>query len=314
MIWGAAQLVNDHRVNNEVLYVYQTDTPPIIDGFIEGESWEDMPEISFNKYLEGTDLETMDGWSDIKMSFRTMWDTSYFYLYVNVIDDTINTASASPYENDGIELIIDPWDGKHTGINLSQLIDWVWEYGGNLYGGFSYAVFSWAKNNTGYSFEAAIPFEDMQLTLKDTTVFGFEIQVNDNDQGQRDNVLKWWSESYDSWFNPFVLGTVQLVGETPFHTSVETQSHIVRDFILNQNYPNPFNPTTEISYSHDRSTNVKLVVFDLMGREIQTLVDQVQFPGVHKVIFDGSGLSNGVYFYKLETDRNVMVKKMILVK
>jgi hypothetical protein len=57
-----------------------------------------------------------------------------------------------------------------------------------------------------------------------------------------------------------------------------------------------------------------LIVFDVTGREIQALIDQVQFPGDHKIIFDGSGLSNGVYFYKLETDQNVMVKKMVLVK
>ncbi len=315
MIWGAAQLVSDHKVNNEVLYVYQTDTPPIIDGLIEGESWEDMPEIPFNKYLEGTDLETMDGWSDIKMSFRTMWDTSYFYLYVNVIDDTINTASAHPYENDGIEVIVDPWNLKHnSAIITSQLINWTWDCNGHWSGSTSHAIVSLAINDTGYSFESAIPFEDMQLTLKDTTVFGFELQVTDSDTGKRDNGLKWWSESQDSWFNPLVLGTIQLVGEIPFHTSAKTKSHITQDFILNQNYPNPFNPATEISYSLSKTGDVKVIVYDVEGREVVTLVNEIQSPGNHKVIFHGSGLTSGIYFYKLETDQNVMVKKMTLVK
>ncbi len=97
-------------------------------------------------------------------------------------------------------------------------------------------------------------------------------------------------------------------------TKINIKTFTPDQFVLLQNYPNPFNPTTEISYSLDKTANVKLIVFDVTGREIQALIDQVQFPGDHKIIFDGSGLSNGVYFYKLETDQNVMVKKMVLVK
>lgn len=83
---------------------------------------------------------------------------------------------------------------------------------------------------------------------------------------------------------------------------------------LHQNSPNPFNPTTEISYSLDRSANVKLVVFNVTGREIETLVNEMQSSGDHKTVFDGTGLPSGVYFYKLETDRYVAIQKMVLVQ
>jgi len=89
---------------------------------------------------------------------------------------------------------------------------------------------------------------------------------------------------------------------------------IPKKMTLFQNYPNPFNPITEISYSLDKPADVKLIVLDIMGREIMTLVNGIQSSGEHKVIFNGSDLPSGVYFYKLEAARQVLIKKMMLVK
>lgn len=86
------------------------------------------------------------------------------------------------------------------------------------------------------------------------------------------------------------------------------------NFSLSQNYPNPFNPTTNIKFSIIKSTMVKLVVFDISGREVETLVNENMSPGSYNVDWNASKLSSGVYFYKLVTNELTDTKKMILNK
>lgn len=91
----------------------------------------------------------------------------------------------------------------------------------------------------------------------------------------------------------------------------------IRDFKLEQNHPNPFNPTTTIKYELFSASYVTLKIYDLIGREITTLIDGFQNEGNYSVDFDASRFSNltsGIYFYKLETEKYSDVKKMILSK
>ncbi|GBD86102.1 hypothetical protein BMS3Abin03_00011 [bacterium BMS3Abin03] len=83
---------------------------------------------------------------------------------------------------------------------------------------------------------------------------------------------------------------------------------------LLQNYPNPFNPTTIISYGIPVKSNVVLKVFDLLGNEVATLVNEEKPAGTYEVEWNASGLSSGVYFYRLVTDNFIEIKKMILVR
>ncbi|MFA5834676.1 MAG: T9SS type A sorting domain-containing protein [Bacteroidota bacterium] len=85
-------------------------------------------------------------------------------------------------------------------------------------------------------------------------------------------------------------------------------------FVLEQNFPNPFNPSTTISYSLPSSANVKLVVFDLLGREIATLVNEEQSAGWKEVEWNATNVSSGIYFYKLTAGSFIGVKKMLVVK
>ncbi len=98
-------------------------------------------------------------------------------------------------------------------------------------------------------------------------------------------------------------------------------SEIPEKFSLSQNYPNPFNPTTTIEYSipnvgmlNATSSNVQLIVYDVLGRKITTLVNNKQTPGIYSVKFDASNLPSGVYFYRLQAGNFVATKKMILMK
>lgn len=85
-------------------------------------------------------------------------------------------------------------------------------------------------------------------------------------------------------------------------------------FALSQNYPNPFNPSTIISYTLETKGMVHLTVYDILGREVTVLVNENQNAGPHKVAFSGTGLTSGVYFYRLLTADGVTTKKMVLLK
>jgi hypothetical protein len=85
-------------------------------------------------------------------------------------------------------------------------------------------------------------------------------------------------------------------------------------FALDQNYPNPFNPTTVVSFQLPMASEVRLVVYDLLGREVAVVANERRTAGSHEVRFDGSGLSTGVYFYRLTAGKYTETRKMILVK
>ncbi len=94
----------------------------------------------------------------------------------------------------------------------------------------------------------------------------------------------------------------------------EKNTDTPNSFELKQNYPNPFNPTTIISYSIPKSTFVVLKIFNTLGEEVESLVNEEQSPGNHKVKLNGSRLSSGVYFYMLKAGSFVKTKKLILLK
>ena len=109
------------------------------------------------------------------------------------------------------------------------------------------------------------------------------------------------------------FGTVTPVGISSLGTE------IVNDYALMQNYPNPFNPTTKINFNLPVSGNVTLKIYDMVGREVSQLVNSFVAAGSYSFNFDGSNLSSGIYFYKLEANNTsgknfVSTKRMVLIK
>jgi len=85
-------------------------------------------------------------------------------------------------------------------------------------------------------------------------------------------------------------------------------------FDLHQNYPNPFNPSTVIQYDLPQRSHVALAVFNALGQQVATLVNESQEAGIHEVRFEGSGLASGVYFYRIQAGDFVAMKKLILLR
>ena len=97
-------------------------------------------------------------------------------------------------------------------------------------------------------------------------------------------------------------------------TGTESEVKLPKDYNLSQNYPNPFNPSTSINYSIPIGGIVKLKVFDVLGREVATLVNTQQKTGNHKIEFNASKFASGIYFYTLQINDFISTKKMVLLK
>jgi hypothetical protein len=110
--------------------------------------------------------------------------------------------------------------------------------------------------------------------------------------------------------------TMLILDEDIVITGVSTPpvASIPQRFELLQNYPNPFNPSTTIRYGIPETAHVTLVLYDVLGRYIETLVDRPHNAGEHTEVFDASHLPSGTYFYRLTANDNSITKKMILVK
>jgi photosystem II stability/assembly factor-like uncharacterized protein len=168
----------------------------------------------------------------------------------------------------------------------------------------------------GYKF---LGLESREIVAK-TTNYGISwTEGNLNDTGlilidsELLNQNNWYLSGGDlegSWNNPVILHTTNGGGIGIMQIS----SEIPESFVLFQNYPNPFNPATNIKFQIPKSSFVKLVIYDLLGREITVLVNLELKAGTYQADWNASIYPSGVYFYKLIADEYIETRKMVLVK
>lgn len=108
--------------------------------------------------------------------------------------------------------------------------------------------------------------------------------------------------------------TLFIIPPQPEATSTTPTKNLPEQVRLHQNYPNPFNPATEITFELNQNADVLLEVFDLTGQLISTLVNSTHHAGEHTITFDASGLSSGLYLYRLQAGNTVLTRKMIMTK
>ena len=118
----------------------------------------------------------------------------------------------------------------------------------------------------------------------------------------------------DNTWRPAMTWLAQYVKDNPLTGVEQTASNVPSSFELMQNYPNPFNPSTRISYSLAKPSKVLLRVYDILGQQVQTLVNREQAAGNYTVTFDAQNLASGVYFYQIQADNFVATKKLMLLK
>lgn len=188
---------------------------------------------------------------------------------------------------------------SHSGVvnftNFSNVNkDTIWGVGGKYdYPGNRTRAVLYTTTNGGSNWFFQVP---------DTSIEIFQytnIQFTDKSKG--------WAYAYNK-------GIHTKVGGDPLTSVNPIFSETPKQFKLEQNYPNPFNPTTQINYELQIANYVTLKVYDLQGKEIQTLVNKKQSAGNYSVEFNGANLSSGIYFYTLQTENYKETKKMMLVK
>ena len=138
------------------------------------------------------------------------------------------------------------------------------------------------------------------LLMNDGFVFNYKFLAKDK------GIIPEYSNSPDT-------GYYQCIWDTTT-TAIETEVSLLQDFSLSQNYPNPFNPSTTISFTISDVRFTTLKIYDVLGREIVTLINEEKPAGNYEVEFSGSNLASGIYYYQLRAGDFVETKKMILLK
>jgi hypothetical protein len=217
--------------NNKFLKVFRTAGFIDVDG--NEAEWDNVPKHKMRNYFP-TDNNYAQKFprvnkSDLSAYFKLLWDDENFYVFVNIIDDEIrvDAETPEPWYKDSFELFIDGDNSKNAPEDEDETPIWPGVYDGNddqirfvwlenpvsTHGGFDVAQFTHAYKQTtnGWNLEISIPFDaNVDFNAEPGKVFGIDFHINDNDNGSRDNMLKWWSENDYTWAYPSLFGSAYL--------------------------------------------------------------------------------------------------------
>jgi len=165
-------------------------------------------------------------------------------------------------------------------------------------------------NNSGFEIERSSHTErSRSMTDWEKIVF-----VNGNGTTSEYNSYKFIDNDLSAGKYVYRLKQIDLDGSFTYSNEVEVDLSLPQSFSLEQNYPNPFNPSTSIKYQVSSISNVSLKVYDILGNEVSTLVNEIQPAGIYEVDINASALTSGVYFYKLQAGSFSETKKMLLLR
>ena len=211
-------------------------------------------------------------------------------------------------------------------VNTSEHLFWAWS---DAYTDINYVNRStdngttWQRlnvvpSNAGVVTDILItPNQDTYIVISNETVGGVYRSTDNGDnfisvsEGLTEKLLLSISMDEDEYV---YVGSTRGVFRTSLITGSENNEKYPSSIILNQNYPNPFNPSTSIQYAISNRQFVLLKVYDILGDEIETLVNEEKPAGTYEVTWSAESLPSGVYFYQLSADSYIETKKMILIK
>ena len=284
--------------------------------------------------------------NDLSLNAYLAVDATYLYVAFDVTDNkvSVDTTAGNDYEQDCPDLFIGlyDWRGKrHDGYKGGATPDYHIRFSLNrirldnidagsailMYPGADYI---WTEKilTSGYTVEARIPWtalaaafptrNDVVFAPKEGMRIPMDFAINDRDEAVTRHAIMCYSPiSYDNSYQAMYRWTHTWIGNA-WTQDVRQIGDVPVVYALEQNYPNPFNPSTQIRYSLQNPGNVSLKVYDVVGREVATLVDGHQEAGTYAVSFDaargGKSLASGVYLYRLEAGSFVATHKMMLLK
>ena len=214
----------------------------------------------------------------------TLSDVNLFIAANHTYTGDISVSLQNP-ANTTIRILY-PGNGNNVGMHMITIFD---DQADSTIGGTVLAPFS----------PRVKPVNTLSVFNGQPALGWWKIIITDIYPATDNGILLGWGLQFN---NQIITGTGGIANEVP------------GKFNLHQNYPNPFNPKTTINYEVAKNVYVKIVVFDILGREVKSLVNEMQKAGSYSVVFDASNLASGTYFYKMEAGDYLNTKKMIIVK
>jgi len=285
-------------------------------GFLRKEAGKIVADSSKTKQLDAN--TKLIGLAVVSSEGRSKRTNIMFSEQGSLTKDNLDAYRLLPLSNSHIELHSLLEDGTELAIN-------------NLPNDFNSRIFipihvNSFENGAATSGEFKILWDDLRTIPED-----WILTLIDNDTGEEISMLEELSYTFNhttkakiatnSTSNPLTPNySVRRKAKsqaTRFTLKVSTEQierDVPTEIFLDQNYPNPFNPSTLIPFGIDQDSNVELVVYDILGRKVRTLVTGSRTAGRYEVRFNSRELASGVYFYRLVTNSKVLVKKLTLIK
>ncbi len=286
-------------------------------------------------------LDWLTASTDMNYSITFVIDDNYLYISADVVDDDLRVdAAAQAWEGDALELFMgfydvrpltEPHAKNFTNANGDWRIGFMSDGSTALDGGspttidgVEATVFQ-KFSQDGYIIEAKLDLDKMAaggtFQLANGMMMPFKIDGTDQDPSlgdtQRSLIVQVGGMPNDddisgdqTWLRPDAWGYIEVIGGT----DVAEGSGLPTVYALYNNYPNPFNPATKIKYDLPKESQVIIKIYDILGREITTLVNENQKAGYYEVDFNASRLATGVYVYRIIAGDFVQSKKMMLMK
>ncbi|RMF10870.1 MAG: T9SS C-terminal target domain-containing protein [Candidatus Neomarinimicrobiota bacterium] len=262
-------------------------------------------------------------------------DDDYLYLAGDVVDNVYSFGAGNWWDQDAFQLFIGlyDWRGpKHTSILRGDEPDYIMYANEQVFqfdnpGGYALytpdsADYYFEGFNPDYVFEVRVPLDaiaaaggDPRFHPQNGMRVPIDLYFHDNDGAGWEGNVGFSSFSTDhQWQTPEEWAYTWIGDTTDVALSTGNETLQPQQYALRNNYPNPFNPTTSIEYVVPRAGEVTLTIYNLMGQEVDQLVNHVQKAGTYTVKWNGSQAASGVYFYQLRAGDFVQTKKMILMK
>ncbi len=217
------------------------------------------------------------------------------------------------------------WTAADSGLT-NKYIWSLFSYGSNIYAGTEAGIFQSTNNGSKWIKFGLDSLYTYSFASTDTMLFAgttggvFYITKSDSNWSPLNNGL-----ANNSITSLLIIDTNIFAGTYGVYkfsiNQIKTVTAVIDDrinipseFLLSQNYPNPFNPTTTINYSVTKESLVRIIVYDALGREVKILVNGEKPARNYRIKFDGSSLSSGIYFYRMQAGDFVETKKLILLK
>lgn len=312
--------VPDVTIDADLSEWFESDIEPFYIG-PDSNSWG-TPQVS---------IGTVDDAVDASATFFVAMDTSYLFVAGEITDNSYEgwTGTGNWWEYDVFEFFIGLFDQR--GKRLSSIGDYHFklvfsenklhtELASNYSDTTGSVMYIFEGFNPDYAFEAMIPLDSLTGdNAKFKPVNGYRIimepTIHDRDNAAHEGNVAASTKNADNAWSDAAVWSYSWLGDRDGTLDISTPvKNVPLSYGLNNNYPNPFNPATKIQYTIPVSGKIRLTVFNVLGEEVMTLVDDVKPAGVHTVQFNGRNLASGIYFYRLETSNFVKSKKMLLLK